>query len=79
MIGRAQINGLAARSSTPATVNWTTPPGAGTYMIYAVIETGAAQVAQVRSDNDAAYSPLMIGVGSGSPGANQLYLPQLFR
>ncbi|PDV99024.1 CARDB domain-containing protein [Candidatus Chloroploca asiatica] len=78
LIGRDRIDRLDARSSTTATVNWTTPPGEGEYTVYALIETGAASLAEVHTANNAAYAPLLLGNQSNALRA-LLYVPIVFR
>jgi hypothetical protein len=79
LIGRAQLSGIPARSSAIATVPWTTPGASGVYTVYAVIETGVAQLAQVRVDNDAAYGLIAIGETVFTTPTSRLYLPLVWR
>ncbi|NCC35908.1 MAG: hypothetical protein EOM24_28415, partial [Chloroflexia bacterium] len=75
LIGRTVVDGIPARSSVNAEVDWITPTEQGLYTMYAVIEPTAGQLAQVRADNDAAYG--FISVGSSAQGtlAPRAYLP----
>ncbi|PDV98042.1 FG-GAP repeat domain-containing protein [Candidatus Chloroploca asiatica] len=75
LIGRTVVDGIPARSSVNAEVNWITPAERGLYTIYAVIEPTAGQLVQVRDDNDAAYGFISVGSSGQGPLVPQAYLP----